>query len=78
MILVMILATVSWHSKWRILVMILGSVFVILIAWTRMYLGVHYPSDILGGWSLAISWSLLVQAFILSVIENRNTILKNE
>jgi undecaprenyl-diphosphatase len=78
MILVMILATVIWHSKWRTLVIILGSVFVILIAWTRMYLGVHYPSDILGGWSLAIAWSLLVQRFVLGFTKNWGTILKNE
>jgi undecaprenyl-diphosphatase len=28
------------------------------IAWTRLYLGVHYPSDILGGWLLAIFWAI--------------------
>ncbi|MFO0128750.1 MAG: phosphatase PAP2 family protein, partial [Pseudanabaena sp.] len=23
-----------------------------------LYLGVHYPSDILGGWALAIAWAM--------------------
>jgi len=78
MILVMILVTVSWHSKWRKFIIALGIIFVSFIGWTRMYLGVHYPSDILGGWSLAIAWSLLVQEVILSITKNRNTILKNE
>jgi undecaprenyl-diphosphatase len=78
MIFAMILVTVSWHNKWRNLAVILGFIFVILIAWTRMYLGVHYPSDILGGWSLAIAWSLMVQACVLNLTKNRDTVLKNE
>lgn len=78
MILVMILVTVSWHTKWRKFIIALGITFVSLIAWTRMYLGVHYPSDILGGWSLAIAWSFLVQGIILNLTKNWNTILKNE
>jgi undecaprenyl-diphosphatase len=32
----------------------------VVIAWTRLYLGVHFPSDILGAWLLAIAWPLLV------------------
>lgn len=78
MILVMILVTLSWHTKWRNLIVTLGLIFVILIAWTRLYLGVHYPSDILGGWSLAIAWSLLAQGVILNLGANRNTMMKNE
>jgi undecaprenyl-diphosphatase len=31
-------------------------VLIFLIGISRMYLGVHYPSDILGGWSLGLIW----------------------
>jgi membrane-associated phospholipid phosphatase len=55
-----VLIILTWNSSWRWLTVILGSLFVISIAWTRLYLGVHYPSDILGGWMIAIAWSIVV------------------
>lgn len=32
---------------------------VFLIGLTRLYLGVHYPTDVLGGWCAGIVWALL-------------------
>lgn len=53
------LVILTWKTKWRWLVISLGGLFTLVIAWTRLYLGVHFPSDILGGWFLAITWSIL-------------------
>lgn len=33
-----------------------GIVFVLLVGTCRMYLGMHYPTDILAGWMLALAW----------------------
>ncbi len=49
-----------WSSRWRWLVGIIGGIFALVIASTRLYLGVHFPSDILGGWLLAIAWTTTV------------------
>ena len=58
MTLVVALVVLTWGSRWCWLVCLLGGGFVLSIGWTRLYLGVHYPSDILAGWSAAVAWSL--------------------
>ncbi|GAB4460525.1 MAG: hypothetical protein OHK0037_07940 [Elainellaceae cyanobacterium] len=63
--LVVVLLILLGSSRWRPGAAAIGVLFVLAIAWTRLYLGVHYPSDILGGWLMAIAWtvglSLLIQ-----------------
>lgn len=46
----------AWHSRYRWTAIIIGSVYALLIAFTRLYLGVHYPTDIIAGWLLATAW----------------------
>jgi membrane-associated phospholipid phosphatase len=36
-----------------------GVALVLLVGLTRMWLGVHFLSDVVGGWSLGVGWSLL-------------------
>ncbi|NEP62112.1 MAG: phosphatase PAP2 family protein, partial [Symploca sp. SIO2G7] len=47
-----------WESKWRWLILIVGGLLVLTIGWTRLYLGVHYPSDILAGWMVSVAWAI--------------------
>ncbi|MBB3675803.1 phosphatase PAP2 family protein [Modestobacter versicolor] len=37
-----------------------GAALVLLVGLTRMWLGVHFLSDVLGGWALGLGWTLLV------------------
>ena len=45
-----------WGRSWRWPVTILAALFVLLVGLSRIYLGVHYPSDILAGWAAASVW----------------------
>lgn len=43
----------------RHLALAVGVILVLLVGLTRMWLGVHFLSDVVGGWSLGVAWSLL-------------------
>jgi membrane-associated phospholipid phosphatase len=64
MTLVAALVILTWNTPGRLWVLSLGGVFVLAIAWTRLYLGVHYPSDILAAWMVSIAWAIGVSLLI--------------
>lgn len=53
-----------WHlhrapwRAWRWPVTALAAAFVLAVGLSRIYLGVHYPSDILAGWAAATVWTV--------------------
>jgi len=49
--------------RWQALAAVLGLLFTLLVSASRLYLQVHYPSDILAGLTLGAAWVLGVNAF---------------
>lgn len=45
---------------WRVWVRWAGTVVVILVSVSRLYLQIHFPSDIVAGIALAFGWVLLL------------------
>ncbi|WP_051273273.1 phosphatase PAP2 family protein [Desulfotruncus alcoholivorax] len=43
-------------SSIRRLIALVAVVFIIMIGISRIYLGVHYPTDILGGYAVGLAW----------------------
>ena len=43
-------------SSIRALIALVAVVFIIMIGISRIYLGVHYPTDILGGYAVGLAW----------------------
>ena len=50
------LVLLAWDTRWRGLMMVTGACFILLVGSSRIYLGVHYPSDILAGWLASSAW----------------------
>lgn len=54
--LAMVVVLLCWHTRWRWLAVALAATFALTVGASRIYLGVHYPSDILGGFAAGIAW----------------------
>ncbi|RBA25108.1 phosphatase PAP2 family protein [Herminiimonas fonticola] len=56
MALVLALIVIFYSRPHRLVQILAGALFIIVVAFSRMYLGLHFPTDILAGWALAMAW----------------------
>ncbi len=54
------LIALLWRTKWKRTAIFIGLIYVAIIGFTRVYLGVHFPSDVIAGWAISLGWVLLV------------------
>ena len=55
------LAVIAWPTRWRWPVIAAAAVFALAMAASRVYLGVHWPSDVLGGLALGFAIAMAVR-----------------
>ena len=54
------LALIAAPPRWRGTALTLGLVYAAAVGLSRLVLGVHWPSDVIGGWAVGALWALLV------------------
>ena len=54
-----LLAKVQANKNLRVYILLVAIILVFLIGISRIYLGVHYPTDVLAGWSVGLAWASL-------------------
>ena len=65
------IVTTFWRSRRQRAGIVAAAVVTsVLIGLSRVYLGYHYPSDVLGGWTCAVGWLALAR---LALIPTRST-----
>lgn len=74
--LVLSLIVILWNTRWRIPAIIIGGFIALMIATSRLYFGVHYPTDIIAGWSVSIIWVSIVTLVAKNIISKRSAQLK--
>jgi len=54
-----LLAKVQSNKNLRVYILLVAIILVFLIGISRIYFGVHYPTDVLAGWSVGLAWASL-------------------
>jgi len=56
----------AWRTRYRWPAVLGGAAFTLLVSGSRLYLGVHYPTDVLGAWLASLAWVLGLRQILLA------------
>jgi undecaprenyl-diphosphatase len=68
-----LLARTSTGYRYKLYFLTVALIITILVGLSRIYLGVHYPTDVLAGWSFGLIWALLCW-LVAQFLQKRGTI----
>ena len=56
---------------WKIIVIVAAILLILYVGFSRIFVGDHYPTDVLAGYALGIAWSGLVYTSV-EIISQRH------
>lgn len=68
-----LLASAEPSRRVRIFLMAAALMLTLLIGASRVFLGVHFPTDVLAGWSVGIAWAVLA-SWVAARLQRRHAI----
>jgi len=54
----------AWRGHWRWPILLLSTAFALMVGASRVYIGVHYPSDVLAGWCAGVAWAIAMHLLV--------------
>ncbi|WP_342378336.1 phosphatase PAP2 family protein [Myxococcus stipitatus] len=72
-----LLAQLAEPRRLKAYILTVALLLPLLVGLTRVYLGVHYPTDVLGGWVAGLAWALLT-ALTARALRRRSPALREE
>ncbi len=67
-----LLARVQERRRMKLYLLTVASILALLVGFTRVYLGVHWPTDVIAGWCIGTAWALGCW-LIATWLQNRGT-----
>ena len=71
--LAVLLARSFEERRLRAYTIVVAVLLVLTIGFSRVYLGVHFPSDVLAGWSIGAAWALMM-GLVATLLQRRHQI----
>jgi len=68
-----LIARLHPEPRIKIYVLTLSVLLTLIVGITRVYLGVHWPTDVLAGWAVGSAWALFCWLVAL-LLQRRNAI----
>ncbi|MEZ0496415.1 phosphatase PAP2 family protein [Sphingomonas sp. IW22] len=68
-----LLASAEPSRRVRTFLITAALVLTLLIGFSRIFLGVHFPTDVLAGWSVGIAWAVAA-SWVAAILQRRHTI----
>lgn len=68
-----LLAAVLHKRSLKVYVICVALGLALVVGLSRIYMGVHYPTDVLAGWSLGLAWALLCR-YVVGVLQRQGAV----
>ena len=72
----MVISRTFEPTRLRISVIVIAALLALLVGLTRVYLGAHYPTDVLAGWTIGLAWAVFC-ATVFVFLEGRGIVVES-